>query len=126
MNDGREKLRPEVATKDSAANPAEVFQNDVLRPIAKMQNALLLEVYRHFLTKRKVPFHRMSKQERLEWIGQSLSKDNRLRGMMLGVIMGQFTPAEMRLFLKVEPEMRRRVIGLITQRLQDQVDLLLG
>ncbi len=123
--DPRVALRPKVSTSQSATSEAEQFQNQTLRPILKMQNDLLLNIYRHFLQKRKVKFSGMSVEARMKWIEQSVSKDNRLRGLLLGMVIGHFTPEEFDTFLDMEGEVRRRISKLITQRLQSQVKTLL-
>lgn len=123
--DPRLGIRPEVPTEPSTESVAEEFQNATLRPILKMQNELLLQIYKHFLTKRKVKFQGMSLDQRSQWIANSVSKDNRLRGILLGMVMGQFTEAELAQFIEMESEIRRRITSLITQRLQSQMKALL-
>jgi len=125
METSRKDLRPQIATDKEASHPMEQFQNDVLRPILKMQNDLILSIYRHFLHKRKVPFNGMSREKRADWIRTSMSKDNRLRGIMLGLVVGQFVEDELTFFLGNEGEVRRRLTELISQRLQHQVKHLL-
>jgi hypothetical protein len=125
METSRKDLRPQIATDKEAFHPMEQFQNDVLRPILKMQNDLILSIYRHFLHKRKVPFNGMSREKRADWIRTSISKDNRLRGIMLGLVVGQFVEDELAFFLGNEGEVRRRITELISQRLQHQVKHLL-
>ncbi|MEO0338396.1 MAG: hypothetical protein AAF242_04205 [Bacteroidota bacterium] len=123
--DPRVTIRPEVSTAKTATSEAEQFQNQVLRPIIKMQNDLLVNIYRHFLLKRKVKFSGMSVEARTKWIEQSVSKDNRLRGLLLGMVIGHFTQEEFQQFLDMEGEVRRRITNLITQRLQSQMKTLL-
>lgn len=125
MTANRTLIRPTIAVDKPAATLMEAFQNEVLRPIIKMQNDLVLDIYRHFLLKRKVPFNGMSIPKRKDWIAQSLSKDNRLRGIMLGAVIGHFTKDEWEFFALQEGEVRRRIINLITQRLQSQMKALL-
>lgn len=120
MTANRTLIRPTIHVDKPAATTMEAFQNDVLRPIIKMQNDLLISIYKHFLAKRKVPFDGMSIPKRHDWIEKSLSKDNRLRGIMLGTVIGHFTDEEWAYFAEQEGEVRRRIISLITQRLQSQ------
>mgnify|MGYP005990684243 CR=1 FL=1 len=123
--DPRVRIRPEVDTAPTTESMAEQFQNETLRPILKMQNELLVEMYRHFLVKRKVKFSGMSIPQRSQWIADSVRKDNRLRGLLLGMVIGQFTEAELVQFIQLENELRRRITNLITQRLQSQMKALL-
>lgn len=121
MTANRILIRPKVQVEKPAHTEMETFQNDVLRPILKMQNDLIVDIYHHFLLKRKVPFEGMSIQKRKEWIANSLSKDNRLRGIMLGSVVGHFTKEEWKFFAKEEGEVRRRITSLITERLHSQM-----
>ena len=121
----RVAIRPEITTEDTASSEAEQFQNRVLRPIIKMQNELILSIYKHFLAKRKVKFSGMSIEKRAQWIETSVTKDNRLRGILLGMVIGQFTENELGQFIEMEGEIRRRITNLITQRLQSQMKALL-
>lgn len=118
-------LRPLIPNLAPAQSPAEQFQNDTLRPIIKMQNDLIVQLYRHFLQKRKVKFDGMSIEQRKNWISKSISKDNRLRGILLGMVVGQFTDSELSIFIDMEGEARRRIFDLLTQRLQSQMKALL-
>jgi hypothetical protein len=118
-------IRPEVLVEKPAQTEMESFQNETLRPILKMQNELIIDIYQHFLLKRKVPFEGMSIEKRQEWIANSISKDNRLRGILFGSIVGHFTKEEWAFFANQEGEVRRRMTSLITQRLQDQMKNLL-
>ncbi len=125
MADARQSIRPRIATEGTAVSEAERFQNAVLRPILKMQNELLIAVFRHFLEKRKIPFQRFSQQQRHEHIAHALRKDNRLRGLALGTVIGHFTPDEYAAFLTDEAELSRRITDMMVQRLQDQAERLL-
>lgn len=120
MQHPKQSIRPKIATEKEAVSDAEKFQNEVLRPILKMQNDLLLAIYQHYLQKRKVKYESMSKEQRLAWITQSLQKDSRLRGVLLGSTIGHFTLEEWEIYRQDEAELKRRIINLMTQRLQSQ------
>ncbi len=122
----KRSLRPEIPSIQPSAQPREQFQNETLRPILKLQNELLLALYRHYLTKRKVPISSFSNQQLNEWIEQSVSKDNRLRGLLFGMVVGLFTDEELTAYLAHESEYNRRITSLLTQRFQDQLGPLRG
>lgn len=114
-------LRPVLPNIQPAANPEEQFQNETLRPILKLQNTLLLRLYRRYLQKRKVPIQGFSNQQLSEWISQSISRDNRLRGLLFGMVIGLFTEDELTTYLEKESELNRRLTSLLIQRFQDQL-----
>ena len=61
-------LRPElpgVKTYDQMSDQ-EFFQNNTLRPILKLQNDLLLALFRHYIDKHKGVFYEISPQRKME------------------------------------------------------------
>lgn len=115
----RRAPRPTIETDATLTRPEEAFQNQTLRPVLKMQHELLLGVFRHYLRKRKVPFQHAGADRREELIARAVSKDNRLRGLLFGMVIGQFTPAEMTTYLEQEGEFNRRITSMLIQRLFD-------
>lgn len=121
MEDLKKTIRPAIVTEKVAETGSEQFQNEVLRPILKLQNDLLLEIVKHFLQKRKVKWESLSKPARLDWIAHSLRNDLRMRSLLLGAIIGHFTVVEWQVFQLDEAELTRRITEMMTKRLQDQI-----
>jgi hypothetical protein len=121
MEDLKKTIRPAIVTEKVAETGSEQFQNEVLRPILKLQNDLLLAIVRHFLQKRKVKFEILSKQARLDWIAHSLRNDLRMRDLLLGTIIGHFTNEEWQVFQSDEAELTRRITEMMTRRIQDSI-----
>lgn len=125
-------LRPEISTEPTTASPAESFQNQTLRPILKLQNDLLLSLFRHYLVKRKqlgpdARFARMSQTEQIGYIDHTIRTDLKFRNLLVGTIIGQFTTDEWAHFFTDESELTRRLGNMLTQRIQDQrAQLLVG
>jgi hypothetical protein len=114
----RRALRPHVSTEPTD-QPAEAFQNETLRPILKMQHELLLGLFRHYLVKRKVNWSNLAREQRSAKAKELISRDNRLRGLLFGTVIGQFTTDELAFYLEQESECNRRLTGLLTDRLLD-------
>ena len=119
-------LRPTIAAAvvNDTMTAEERFQNQTLRPILKGQNSLLLSVFRLHIKLRKNTFSEKSEQEQHQYIAQALQKDTSLRGMLKGLVIGQFTEDE---FLRYAPATRtldRRMLQLIAQRLRSQLPAL--
>lgn len=121
----KKTIRPVIVTEKAAETESEQFQNEVLRPILKLQNELLLEIVKHFLQKRKVNFESLSKKARLDWITHSLRNDLRMRDLLLGTIIGHFTIEEWQVFQMNEAELTRRITEMMTKRIQDQSERLI-
>lgn len=116
MTDPRLTLRPEVPTLP-ADNAREAFQNDTLRPVLKFQHEQLLAVFLHYATKRKFKPEQVTKPQRHEKIKELIGRDNRLRGLLFGMIIGQFTLEELAEYCEHESEYNRRMTSMLTKRL---------
>jgi hypothetical protein len=120
-------LRPAIQANldENPVDSAGHFQNATLRPILKLQNELLLQMFRHYLQKTKGSFFQLPPPRQLEFIANSIRSDLRFRNLLTGVILGHFTESEMTVFTEQEQELTRRIADLLIQRLSDQVDKLL-
>ena len=76
--------------------PEERFQNEVLRPILELQNPLLIDVFTHYIAKRKNVFYDLSLPKKLAYIENSLIKDQKFRNAVKGMLIGLFTVEEYR------------------------------
>ena len=101
----------------AATSPAERFQNETLRPIMKQQDALLRSALAIFLTKRKVRLDQVPAAQRIAKAKELITRDNRLRGLLFGIAVGQFTAAEMDFYRNHESEANRRMTNLLVERL---------
>ncbi|RYF69369.1 MAG: glyoxalase [Cytophagaceae bacterium] len=118
-------LRPLIPTDPTTTNQAETFQNQTLRPLLKLQNDLLLRLFRHYLVKRKqfgtdARFAKMSQVEQDTYIDHAIRTDLKFRNLLIGTIVGQFTIDELTAFLADESELSRRLGTMLTQRIQSQ------
>ncbi len=73
------RIRPEIKKTQSfdTMSVEERFQNETLRPILKLQNPLLIEVFHNYIEKRKGVFYELSLEKKLDYIESSLIKDKR-------------------------------------------------
>ena len=122
-SDPRLAIRPQIESLP-ANNPVEDFLHQTLRPVLKLQNELFLAVTRHFFEKRKIRFTVMDTHQQKQQVHHSIGKDNRLRGLLFGIVVGQFTTEELDFYLDNEAEVNRRITQLLVQRLQTQLERL--
>lgn len=109
-------LRP-VLTLAPATAPTEIFQNETLRPILKMQHELVLGLFRFALAKRKINLLQVPVKDRFARIKELVTRDKHLRGMLFGLVIGQFTAAELAFFLANDDDANRRITNLLVERL---------
>ena len=117
-------LRPIILFEIQAETEIEKFQNDTLRPILKLQNDLLIQVFIQYCQQRKGLFFKLSDKDKLIYIDQNIRKDMKFKHYLEGIITGHFTLDEYQLFLNHEEELTKRMIHLLIQRLQSQLLLL--
>ena len=117
------EIRPNIlgARVTTLTGFEESFQNKTLRPIAKLQNDLLLEIFRDYIVKRKNIYHTLSKPKQLDYIEHAIKHDAKLRNVIKGVFMGMFSYEE---FIEYQTESRalnKRITNLTIERLKDQM-----
>ena len=109
--------RPEIKVQEGANSPEEIFQNDVLRPIIKMQHELLCTSFRSYVGKHSIVLANKDTKTKLELIEHTIRKNKGLRSQFTGMIIGHFTQEEFEGYLKLESELNRRIMNMIIQRL---------
>ena len=101
----------------------ERFQNSTLRPVIKLQNPLLIEVFRNYINKHKGGFYELGLEKRLAYMENALMKDQKFRNALKGMIIGQFTVEEYLNYIKNSSSLNKRMMQLLLDRLKDQVQL---
>lgn len=115
-------VRPVVPVDTSESRPVERFQHEVLRPVFKLLNPVLLQIVTRYLTKYGTGFAGMDRADQVRRLENLLTQDSRLKRTVQGMAIGHFTEAEAAFYLDHESELRRRMVELVTQRVVDQVD----
>jgi len=120
------KLRPEIpsAIVTSSMSNEEFFQNKTIRPIAKLQNDLLVEVFKHYIKKHKNMFYELSIEKRLDYIENAVHKDMKFRNSLKGIIIGQFTINEHRQYVKNSSALNKRMMCIVKEGLKKSLQLL--
>lgn len=119
------EIRPEISQARVAENmqPEELFQNKTLRPVIKLQNDLLVEAFRNYIQKHKNAFHDLSVEKRLLFIENAIQKDIKFRNSLKGMVIGQFTIEEYRLYITNSSALNKRMMNLVTERLKSNIQL---
>lgn len=118
----RPELKQSLLHDDMSSD--ERFQNQTLRPIIKLQNPLLLEVFKNYIRKHKGSFYELSLEKRLEYIENSIQKDIKFRNSLKGMIIGQFIVEEYQIYIQNSSALNKRMMNIVIERLKDQVQLL--
>ncbi|RSK51037.1 hypothetical protein [Hymenobacter rigui] len=114
-------LRPTLSVAVSADDtPVARFLHTTLRPVLKMQNQLLLAVVADFVRDYHVPLAAAAGTEQQRLLAELLSRNTKLRYLVIGLVLGQFTEPELHLYRQHRPELNRRILELASRRVQDQ------
>ncbi len=120
------RLRPEIPSAKITPNMSadECFQNKTLRPVAKLQNDLLLAVFRNYVTKHKNVFYDLTIEKKLDYIENAIHKDMKFRNSLKGIIIGQFTIEEFEIYIKNSSALNKRMMDIVKERLKSNIQLL--
>ena len=118
------KIRPVLNLKNSSQiTDEESFQNDTLRPIIKLQSPILIETYRNYIIKHKNVFFELSNEKKLDYIENSINKNQKFRNLLKGMIIGLFTIEEYHIYKKNSSSLNKRMMNIILKRLQDNLQI---
>ena len=102
----------------------EQFQNEVLRPILKLQNDLIILAFGNYLRINKINFNSVTVEKKLILIENTIQKDSKLRDTLKGIIIGLFTSNEYLIYSKNTTNFNKRIMGMLIERLKSQIQLL--
>ena len=119
-------LRPEIPSAKMlpGMSSEESFQNQTLRPVAKLQNDLLVAVFRNYARKHKNVFYDLSIEKRMDYIDNAVHKDTKFRNSLKGIIIGQFTLDEYDLYIQNSSALNKRMMNIVKERLKSNIQLL--
>lgn len=99
----------------------ETFQNKTIRPIAKMQNDLLVAVFKNYIRKHKNVFYNLTIDKRLEYIDTAVQKDIKFRNALKGMFIGQFSIDEYAHYVENSSALNKRMMNIVKERLKNNM-----
>ncbi|MAL59074.1 MAG: glyoxalase [Flavobacteriaceae bacterium] len=119
-------LRPTIVSAKitSEMSADEIFQNQTLRPVTKLQNDLLLAVFKNYVAKHKNVFYDLTIEKRLDYIENAIHKDMKFRNSLKGIIIGQFTLNEYETYIQNSSALNKRMMNIVKDRLKSNIQLL--
>lgn len=111
-------LRPivESAKVDENTHPNEVFQNETLRPIIKLQHPLLLAFISDHVLKLNKEFLELSKGKQRTFVSNLFAKDTTFKQRLIGLILGQFTVEEFNRYASISADVNKRILTICLER----------
>jgi hypothetical protein len=120
------QLRPQIPSAKilPGMTAEEFFQNKTLRPVAKLQNDLLVAVFRNYARKHKSVFYDLSIEKRMDYIENAIHKDMKFRNSLKGIVIGQFTMDEYTSYIQNSSALNKRMMNIVKERLKSNIQLL--
>jgi hypothetical protein len=112
-----------LGTVSAQSSPDELFQNQTIRPILKLQNDLFIAVFINYVNKNKADFYSYTVEKKLQTIENSIQKDIKFRNSLKGIVMALFTIEEYDIYIQNSSSLNKRMMNLLIDRLKSQVQL---
>jgi hypothetical protein len=118
-------LRPEIASIKIHDNMSdeERFQNITLRPIAKLQNDLIIEMFKNYIRKHKNVFHGLTAPKRIDYMENAVNRDQKFRNSLKGIVIGHFTRLEYEEYINNSSALNKRMMNLVRERLISNIQI---
>lgn len=119
MHKKERPIIPDLVNKGTSE--IEKFQNEVLRPIIKMQHNLFIIFFKNYLQKRKIDFSILPEKKKRSKVSSVFKTDNNYKNITLGFVLGQFSMDEFTFYTDNSSEINKRILQIILQRIKDSI-----
>ncbi len=108
-------IRPKILSAKIYENTCsdELFQNKTIRPIIKLQQELLIAVFKNYISKRKNVFYDLALEKQLNYIDNAIHKDMKFRNSVKGMLIGQFTVEEYEIYIQNSSALNKRMMNIV-------------
>lgn len=98
-------------------NPDERFQNVVLRPVLKLQNAHLCRVTIEAVLALNPAFRDLPEKKQRQFVTATLTSNLALRNQLLGIVLGMLEEVQLMEYLGSRKELAKRIQAMLQQRI---------
>ena len=113
-----------IGSVTTQSTTEESFQNEVMRPILKLQNDLFVASFTNYISKNKADFYNYSLEKKQSIIENAIQKDIKFRNVLKGMVVALFTSDEYAIYTKNSSNINKRMMSMLVERLKSQVQLL--
>ena len=119
----RKSIRPKIKEINTTLNKTveEKYQNQILRPIIKLQHDLLLAYFQAYLIKINCQFDQLSELKKKQFIAAVFKQDNTFKSELKGIVIGQFTTEEFAIYYERRSDLNKRILVMIEQRISSVI-----
>lgn len=120
MKNLKKQIRPTITSILTLENSGseETFQNNILRPIIKLQHDLILTYFQYYLNQKKININDLDSTLRKDIIRKLFKTDTRLKIELRGLIIGLLTVEELKEYLTQLSGLNKRINNMIEQRIK--------
>ena len=108
---------------DNQLSVEEEFQNKTLRPILKLQNDLIIQVFKNYLNQNRIHFDNLSLDKKMNTIENVITKDSQLQNTYKGLIIAFFNLEEYQMYSTISSGLNKRIRSMLIERIQSQLQL---
>lgn len=112
-----------IGSVTQQSSTEESFQNEVLRPILKLQNDLFIASFSNYVSKNKADFYSYTVEKKMSVIENAIQKDIKYRNALKGMVIALFTMNEYADYIKNSSNLNKRMMSMLVERLKSQVQL---
>ena len=94
----------------------ELFQNETLRPLIKMQHDLLLTLFNNLVKRLSIKWQ-VDDSKKIKLVKSQISSNTQFKNQLLGIIIGQFDKSELDKYLLNSKEYNKRTLNIVAERL---------
>ena len=113
-------LRPDLDLGGVDKTDMELFQNETLRPILKLQHELTISLLQQHKNYKLDKVKTMTKDQYDVFINKYLQTNVDLKNQLLGVVIGLFTNLDMTFYTEHRKEIHKRIIQMQKKRFVDE------
>ena len=119
----KERPKINVSNRREVHLESELFQNEVLRPILKMQHDIILKTFHNHIDKSSIKWNQLNQIKKVKCVDDQLSKNVQIKHLIIGLIVGLLNDLELVQYLKNSKEYNKRIIQMTKQRIQSTINL---
>lgn len=119
-----QKIRPSITVDNSKSTELEIFQSVSLRPILKLQNQLIISLINNYLSENKIEVKNLTDNKKKERIDEIVKGNLQLKTLLTGIVIGNFTDAEIAFYFLNKKEVIKRTITMLLERINSQLEFI--
>lgn len=118
----KQSIRPQLSITTENSSELEQFQNEVIRPIVKLQHHLLIAIMQHKINSLQIDFQALSKEKQRLTIENLFLKDLNFKATIIGTVIGLFEIDELKNYLNHQKDYNKRIMQIVQKRVNENRD----